>query len=234
MTALLRLALAFCSSLLVVACSGAAEDESPPVDSADSIAADSAELCRDIEDRVACRRRIEERRLAAPGGTVRRSGDSLVIEVDGAAPIVLVDSLDEHEVGVRYSYHGAHPRFGWHLVHVQEYEGDGWLLIHPRTKAEFPLDARPVYAPGMRRFATASWDLEAGYNANALRILSLDADSTWIEWEIEPDDWGPSSPRWVSNNALHFTKHVLVEGRRYADSAAVATFTGEVWQLGSP
>ena len=234
MTVLLRLALASCSSLLLVACSGTAEDERLPVASVDSIAADSAELCRDIPDRVACRRRIEERRLAATNGTVRRSGDSLVITVEGAEPVVLVDSLDEHQVGVQYSYLGAHPRLGWHLVHVQEYEGDGWLLIHPRTKAEFPLDARPVYAPGMRRFATASWDLEAGYNANALRILSLDADSAWIEWEIEPDDWGPSSPRWASNNVLHFTKHVQLEGGGYADSTAVVTFTGEGWQLGMP
>ena len=233
MTAL-RFVMAFCWCLIVAACSGAAEDASPPGASADALAVDSAELCRDIEDRVECRRRIEERRLAATGGRVRRSGDSLVIEIADATPVVLVDSLDEHEVGVRYSYHDAHPRFGWHLVHVQEYEGDGWLLIHPRTKAEFPLDARPVYAPGMRRFATASWDLEAGYNANALRILSLDADSAWIEWEIEPDDWGPSSPIWASNNLLHFTKHVLVDGRQYADSAAVVTFTGEVWQLDSP
>ena len=50
MTTLLRLALAVCSSLVLVACSGAPEDESPSSAALDSIAADSAELCRDLED----------------------------------------------------------------------------------------------------------------------------------------------------------------------------------------
>lgn len=230
----LRFVIVLLASLVAAACArgdGESDDRAAALDSA---AADSAALCAGLDDRLACHRRIEERRVAAAGGSVRRAGDSLIIEVRGESPIVLVDSLDEHEVGVRYSYHGAHPRLGWHLVHVQEYEGDAWLLIHPRTRAEFPLDARPVYAPGMRRFATASWDLEAGYNANALRILSLDADSAWIEWEVEPDDWGPSAPSWASNNVLHFTKHVLVDGRHYVDSAAVVTFTGEGWQIGQP
>ena len=229
-----RLALLPIALLALAACEQERDGANTTIATSDSIAADSAALCRDVDDRVACHRRIEERRLAAAGDAARRSSDSLIIAVSGGAPIVLVDSLDEHEVGIRYSYHGAHARFGWHLVHVQEYEGDAWLLIHPRTRAEYPLDARPVYAPGMRRFATASWDLEAGYNANALRILALDADSAWIEWEVEPDDWGPSSPRWATNNVLHFTKHVLVDGRQYLDSAAVVAFTGEVWQIGQP
>ena len=234
LTVLTAFTLLAAAAAAAAACTRGDDDAGSRVAALDSIAADSAALCAGLDDRITCHRRIEERRLAAAGGSARRAGDSLIIEVSGEAPIVLVDSLDQHEVGVRYSYHGAHPRFGWHLVHVQEYEGDAWLLIHPRTRAEFPLDARPVYAPGMRRFATASWDLEAGYNANALRILSVDADSAWIEWEVEPDDWGPSAPSWASNNVLQFTKHVLVDGRHYVDSAAVVSFTGEGWQIGQP
>ena len=220
--------------LAITSCEREGTDANPSVADADSLAADSAALCAGVHDGGECHRRIEARRLAGAQGRVQRAGDSLIIAMGDAAPVVLVDSVDADEVGVRYTWHGTHPRLGWHLVHVQEYEGDGWLLVHPRTRAEFPLDARPVYAPGMRRFATASLDLEAGYNANALRILSLDADSVWIEWEVEPDDWGPASPSWTSNNMLHFTRRVLVDGERYVDSAAVVTFTGEGWQLGQP
>ncbi|HUF26104.1 MAG TPA: hypothetical protein VMM18_03890 [Gemmatimonadaceae bacterium] len=222
----------FAPIAVLLAATLACDSGSPPPAVADE--SDPSALCMGIANTFECARRVEEHSLAFGPEGVRREGETLVIPIGDGEPLLLTDSIDSLGQGARYSYQGRRSGLDWHLVHVQYAEGDEFLLVNVRTGEEFPLDARPVFGSDNRRLATASLDLEAGYNPNALRILGVDRDSVWVEWEIEPEDWGPSDARWQNPTALMFVRRVRSADGRYVDSAAVVSFTGEGWQIGQP
>ena len=85
-----------------------------------------------------------------------------------------LDRNIEDDTGVWYTYHGFLAAVGYHVVHVLLYEGTGDLGGGHATGNIVPVHAPPVVSPEGRSFATASEDLESGYNPTAIQIWRLD------------------------------------------------------------
>jgi len=185
--------------LFGVTIAGCAPRGDPPA------AADSAldtSGCEEAPNWWECARQ-REHALVATLGDVRRAGDTLVIDIPGAVPVVLADSVAaagdyEHQ----YLYQGAVAGLNAHLVQVLWYEGRGFLLVSRSTGRRTPLDAPPVLSPAGARIVTASWDTEAGYDPNRVQVFRLVADSLVLEWQREPESWGPVEPRWLDDATL--------------------------------
>ncbi len=154
-----------------------------------------------------CMARREAAAMAATGGRVSRTGDSLVIR-GAAAALVLEDDTTEGAGTRVYRYDRHLAEIGFHLVEIGLYEGGGWLLVDARTTDQTPILGPPAVSPGRTRFAAASVDLEAGYDPNGIQIWRLRDGAPTLEYGLDGgDSWGASGPVWRGENDLDFTRH---------------------------
>ena len=83
------------------------------------------------------------------------------------------------------------------------------------------------------RFATASFDLEAGYTPNRLTVFEPVGDSVRTIWRALPPDWGPERIRWLAEDTLLVVQAwpTVSGGTRSESREAVVVRTGDDWTL---
>jgi hypothetical protein len=82
------------------------------------------------------------------------------------------------------------------------YEGGDWLFISKRNCAELILYGRPIFNPARTRFASINEDLEAGFMANGVQIVSLETGVPQVVLEDKLDGWGPRSGAWADDSTF--------------------------------
>ena len=132
---------------------------------------------------------------------------------------------------VRFSFRDYLKGIGCFLLHRQEYEGAGYVLVHARSAKPFPLQSLPVISPDRSRIATASAGLSGGYGANAVQIWKVLSDGTQLEFEIRPDDWEPADPTWLDDRTLRLRKQAPLIGDARAFSTTVLLRRAETWTV---
>jgi hypothetical protein len=170
----------------------------------------------------------EDSLLAAQAPLVTRRADSLVV-----GRVLFVDDTASADGWRRHAYDGPIERTPFHGVRVSLHEGRAYTLVNPSTGAQALLHARPVASPRGSRLATASLDLEAGFDPNALAILVPDGDSAAVVWHVEPDAWGPDSLAWRGNDTLHVVQRWTTgtPGAYERREALVVRNAGGTWDL---
>ena len=116
------------------------------------------------------------------------------------------EGLDHY---VRFEYRGYEQPLRSHLLLVHYYEGERYALIHAERGDTLWLPGEPVTSPSGRWLASASIDLVAGYNPNALEIYRVLPTGFSLAQEFTPEGWGPASPVWVSDDTLRITRTVV-------------------------
>lgn len=177
-------------------------------------APDPAVVCDTIDNSFRCARAIEAAQLPRTPRASRR-GDTLLLALASWAPgtagsagdtVRLVDRPGEGGGVVYFSFQDHWVDRGWFVVQEQHYEGSEYLLIHHATGEWTRLPARPLLAPGGDRFAVLSFDLAAGYAPNTIQVWRLDEGEPTLEWQVDPDAWGPTDGRWVDEDTLIFSR----------------------------
>ena len=188
------------AAALLFACGGNNPPRNEP-------APDLTVLCQGVSNAYDCGRRVEQYQLERRPQNARRAGDTLVVLLAEGQEARFVDRNIEDDTGVWHTYHGFLATVGYHVVHVLLYEGTGYQVVGHATGNMVPVHAPPVVSPDGRRFATASEDLESGYNPTAIQIWRLDPVAAVLEWTLEPaggsippdgDAWGPHDIRWIT------------------------------------
>ncbi|MCZ6917807.1 MAG: hypothetical protein O7I93_13605 [Gemmatimonadetes bacterium] len=196
------------AAAMLVACSSGSPPRSEP---APDMSPDIAALCQGVINAYECGRRVEQYQLARLPQYAARTGDTLVVRLAAGQEARFVDRNVQDASGVRYAYHEFLPAMGYHVVQVLLYEGTGYQLVGHATGNIVPVHAPPLVSPDGRRFATASEDLESGYNPTAIQIWRLDGHAAVLEWTLEPaggpirpapDGWGPHDMRWITPTEL--------------------------------
>ena len=143
-------------------------------------------------------RHLESRQLAGkPDGVRRDCDETLVLKTREAGELKLADADLDNDAFIRFSYYDSVPALDAWVVHVQRWESHSWMLVSRRTGVQTGLSGLPVVAPDRKRFATASYDLEAHYNPNELVIWKIAEDGTYQEeWKLTPEEWGPTFIHW--------------------------------------
>ena len=151
---------------------------------------------------------MEKALLPVVAGIVSREGAILRIKTSTGAVVELRDSgVEGAENQLTYQFAGFMAGIGQHLVHVQYFEGDAYLLVDPLTGRQIRLDAVPVSSPDKTRIATASLDLEAQYNPNRVSVLKAVEGAWQVEYSTEPKSWGPAQPPvWLDNDTLRLVR----------------------------
>jgi hypothetical protein len=178
----------------------------------------------------------ETRALASAGGTVERHGDTLRIAGTGKVSALLVDDTTDGEDYRILRYDGRVAGTPFHGVMMGYVEGRAYLLVHERTAKQSRLDARPRPSPSARWLATASLDLEAGFDANALEIVEPVDDTVRTVFRADPARWGPDSLAWRGDDTLLVVQRWVTDSGpgHYERREARVVRMGERWTLEPP
>jgi len=222
-----RLIFAVPAAALLACGSGSPPRNDPAPDSSPDVAA----LCQGVINAYDCGRRVEQYQLGRLPQYASRTGDTLFVHLAAGRQTQFVDRSVEDETGVWYAYHAFLPTVGYHVVQVLLYEGTGYQAVGHLNGNVVTVHAPPIVSPDGRRFATASEDLEAGYNPTAIQIWRLEELGAVLEWTLEPgegptspdnDPWGPHDLRWITPTEIR------VEQVRFDTETNVRRVGGEV------
>jgi hypothetical protein len=125
----------------------------------------------------------------------RRDGARLIV---GAAAFV-DKSAEDSDVAI-YRYVGRYSRAAVDLVHVQYYEGDGWILVERTSGSTLEMAAMPLLAPNGRTFAAVS-DAE-DYNDHGVQIAALGRGRLAMAARLDASF--PCDGVWRGSNILDF------------------------------
>ena len=180
-----------------------------PADEQRSAAHDPFERCTG-GGRRACMAQVEAREIAKAGGRVQRRAQRLTFRLGNGQTTELVNDTSDSGSARRYVYGGYLPSIRHHVVEVTYYEGGAVVLLHEQTGAATDVHGFPAIAPGGWRIATASLDLEAGYDPNRIRVWRVTDTHLELEWGLEGGTkWGASDPVWRGPHVVTFTRHML-------------------------
>ena len=176
----------------------------------------------------------ERREFAAAPHAVSRSGRDLLVELADGGVARLRDCYSDGDLYISYRYAGFLQALATHLIDVGYYEGHAILLLGDRHWGAYRTYGLPVLSPDSAHFATSAIDVESTEDPNSLEVWRVAADTLVREFDIEPDgqEWGPSSPRWVSPTVLEFWRVLGQQSDSAGDSSkAYLVQRGGTWSL---
>lgn len=178
---------------------------------------------------------MERHQLARRIYGVTRQEQELRIELSNAKCVVLHDheQQDDPTQVVQYSYRDHLSSIGYHVIAVQYWEGDAYLLVDERNGRRHFIDDVPVIAPDRRRLVTASDGGEAGYVPTRVEVWRVEPDTLVKEWSYAPKGcWVLSEPRWQGEDTIVFEASCASTPIENAVAdEAVARFRDEAWRL---
>lgn len=183
-------------------------------------------ICANIDNSLECAQAVEKEQLKKNSKRVNRNGGALSLNAEEGSPIVFTDTEDTF-----YSFSDYFSSIGYYVVLVHSFESYNYALVNARTKKSFTLTGFPVLSPDNKRIAAASLDLEAGYMPNSFQIWKVDGDRLVMEYSIEPKEWGPSKPVWISSTSLKFNINTLQEDYSVTAEEANLIKSGDNWTI---
>ncbi|MEQ1525203.1 MAG: hypothetical protein ABL911_00445 [Gallionella sp.] len=152
-----------------------------------------------------CARGIEREKLTESRGQAMRKEGALRVRLMNQ-PLTLTDNeTEDGNASVAFSYLGFDKRLNIHIIHVQRYEGDGYMVINHRSgKQAFP-SGYPIASPDGKNFLSMSEDMFAGYNPNNIEIWQL-ASGRIVKAANFELEWGPESGDWIDSKSIRVNK----------------------------
>lgn len=196
--------------MLFIGCQKQAKDQTSNKDSINNtVGVPNLSAERDYSEKDINYRRKEHELLNRLNEKVWRNGDTLFIKLvnENIKKYINVDKDSGEDI--LYTFQGRLDGLDYYILHIQYYEGDQILLLNSSSGYDYYINAEPVTSPDLKFIATASFDLDAGYNPNELKIWRIEKDSLKLEFSLKPDEWGPSDIIWLNNNTIRFTKNVV-------------------------
>jgi hypothetical protein len=173
---------------------------------------------------------LEQAAIAATGGRVRRLGCRLVFNLPDGRVHEIADGFPPEEPPLRATYRGPISPWALDLVEVTFEEEVAYYVVNGRGTRAL-IAGHPIPAPGGRRFAAESFDLEAGYQDNVIEIWRVDEQNEpSLDLALKAGDWGPSDLVWRDSVTLGFMQNFpTTEIGVYRKVAGVIRRIGDRW-----
>lgn len=153
-----------------------------------------------------CARGIERKKLVEGDGTINRTDGTLRIRIADRT-VTLVDKLTESGGDtIVYSYLGFNKKLNSHVLHIQYYEGDAYMVIHHSSGQNVFPSGYPIASPDGKHFLSISEDMFAGYSPNNVEIWQVTAGRYRRVANFEPE-WGPYQGSWLDFRRARIAKH---------------------------
>lgn len=155
------------------------------------------DFCCTDDGLIRCGSKLEKRALSSPDKAVSRDNGKLCL------PVLMQDALCfTDQKNIHYTFAGE---FSVHYM-VLEILDESWelLLVAQDDGQQTRLPSYPVPNPSNTKFATASFDVDAGYAPNLVQIRDLPVTKEpLLEIRDFPENQGPVSITWYSDTELH-------------------------------
>ncbi len=158
---------------------------------------------------------------------IARKGKTLRLNCTGDRKIEFTNDDSGGESRVMYYCIDYIQPEGLFLIHAQLYEGSEHFLVSEATGKTFNLGDRPIFSPQRSRIAVAGLDITAAYDFNGLRIFRVEKDGLQLEFELEPEGWGPENFKWESETAATFAKLCMNEKAEFQSTPARLELSAE-------
>jgi len=160
-------------------------------------------LCKGVTNMQNCAKKIEDKAIKKVPFIYRKDG-VLVIDINKVKHIQ-VEFGDTK--GKSYNYMKSFDESNLHLVRVQLHEGSSYKLIVQVSGQVFDIQDIPVFTTDFNYFVTASMDIDAGYNPNAIQVWKKAGVSWEKEFNMNLKAWGVKNPRWIANEKIELEKY---------------------------
>lgn len=167
--------------------------------------ADVIECSGKVPNTFQCARGIERKVLNSRKTIAHRHENQLNLYLKGNT-VSFVDNLtDDDTTSVSYSYLGFEHKINGHILHVQYYEGDAYLLVNQHSGRRTFISGYPLLSPDGKHFLSLSEDMFAGYKPNNIELWQVQSDK-YQRLAVYAPDWGPHSGIWKNNRQAQIEK----------------------------
>ena len=188
-------------------------------------------LCKGIQNSHDCAARIEAYQLKKRVVSVSRKGKQLIIALKSGKKITFTDSKDDDTQGKWYSYREYLPAIGYHLIHLQYYEGGGFIFLNANNGKYEIIEDIPLISPDKKRIAVVSYcDAYCNPGIEVLRISDKDIIK---EFTLTPKEyWANGTLQWLDKENIKVTIKVPIYGKeiRYSEKHFFIFFADNGWK----
>ena len=160
-------------------------------------------------------------------GKVGRKGKTLRLNCAGERKVEFTSDNSGGESHVMYYCIDYIQPEGLFLIYAQLYEGSEHFFVSEATGKIFNLGDRPIFSPQRSRVAVAGLDITAAYDFNGLRIFRVEKGGLQLEFELEPENWGPENFKWESETAASFAKVSMNDKAEFKSTPARLELSAE-------
>lgn len=158
---------------------------------------------------------------------VQKEGNKLILKLDDGTEKVITDTAGEGDILPEtnktenkskdtriYIFDKLYEDINQYGVIVRYYVGmdksNYYLLVNKNNGNEIYLPSEKIIiSPNKQRIVSYNVDLISGFTTNGFSILNLKEGNFYKEYEYYPEDWGPSSAKWINDKELEFGKTKL-------------------------
>lgn len=143
---------------------------------------------------------------------VTRKQKSLQLKCAAGKNVELINDETENESCVMYYCLDYIQPEGLFLIYAQMYEGCDHFFVTEASGKTVSLGEMPIFSPARSRVAVSGFDITAAYDFNGIKIFKIDKGELQLEFELQPENWGPQDFHWESETAAKFNQVSVVDG----------------------
>lgn len=137
-----------------------------------------------------------------PDNSVAIDNDTIIIHLNTGKDKVLTSRItNSNQTTAVYQYQRFIPALNSHLILVQFFKAQGYLVINQQSGQELWLGGPPAVSPNGQRFVVTSMDLLDKRNPNSVEVWIILNNRFFKEFEVSPP-WGPYSATWQSDTKI--------------------------------
>jgi hypothetical protein len=190
-------------------------------------------LCLAIQSSGACADAIEKHQLSRGVKGATRTAERLSITLANGKRVELRTEGDGEPGGTSYRYLQYLPAIGFHLVHVQYYEGNEYLLVSNANGSRQLVPDLPRISPDRSRLVAVS--ASEAYNVNGVFVYRIKDGRISPVFAHEPEEYALYTfVRWKDANSIELKKFSRADdktcpGHQFMTVAAELAADGDRW-----
>jgi hypothetical protein len=161
---------------------------------------DLSRLCKGDNSSTECAERIENYQFKKGVSDVSRKGKQLIIALKGEKKNIFTDSEPDDSNGRWYRYREYLSSIKYHLIHLQYYEGGGYVLLNANNGKYKVIENIPVISPDKTRIAVISYC--DAYCSPGIAIMRITDEDIISEFSLKPEYWASGKLQWVNDNNI--------------------------------
>ena len=177
------------------------------------------------QSETSCARAVERLQLVKNRKFATRTNDVLTVQTAKKQLKWVDDYSDSYQKFIVYSYLGFNPKLRVHVIHLNYYEGDAYMVIDHRTGQLAYPSGFPVWSPDGTHFLSVSQDMFASFNPNNVEIWELNSGKFVRLFNLEPE-WGPGVGKWIAPHTIQVEKFCYEDSTTLLANSATLTPCG--------